>query len=679
MNDTERDLRELFESKAREAGTPPVTRKLLRRGRRRQLGTVAIAGATTVVVLAGAVVGLRAMRVTDERVPGGGTGNPPFTSTIANVTIDVPEGWTLIDQWPIGVNMPTQTTVSNCSGPAVEAGSAVGTGASEEQECKQTSTPADVDPRGLPILTLSNQDPGLVAPVCEPDGTVPATSATLFVAINAAVMQLPDWESQYAVDRGPLVNVLPDDGLPDHEMPCGGGGYDWFQAGGLPYIAWSGLGEDVSEADRQALFDAYEAMVVADERPAPPSVAEPGYVLTGGEVDGVPWNLEVSPSEEYYRMVVNGPADVIATGSVAPHEIARQSDPGTAEVNGTRILWGAVDPSTTGVVYRPDDGSDDVAGSIVRFPDALGIPFEAFVVLVDASSHGQLVFDMPQSETDMPLPSEKTPTVEDRRVHSALRNAYVAAKTFFTDRDSFWGFAIGEASAIEPTLVYNIDPVATIGEVSIRDVGRDHLVLASVSGSGTVFCIAEQPGGRTTYGAVDAQTAAECVGGEAAWGISAPPPFPPPSLAFEGIAAGQSAGTAWNVVVDGDRLALWDGSGTELASATVAPAGAMSAGTFVFEGDGRSERVVFGVIKTPVTEVSPLLDEPRYDTTLVPSFRGLPEETIAYVTTFRGGFFDGIIFGFSGPCEAVTAFRLHGNEAISVTPPIFNCDRGGAN
>ena len=37
MNDTERDLRELFETKAREAGAAPrVTPEVLRRGRRRQ-------------------------------------------------------------------------------------------------------------------------------------------------------------------------------------------------------------------------------------------------------------------------------------------------------------------------------------------------------------------------------------------------------------------------------------------------------------------------------------------------------------------------------------------------------------------------------------------------------------------------------------------------------------------
>ena len=87
MNDTERDLRELFEAKAREAGTAPrVTRAVLRRGRRRQAGTVAVAGITALAVAAVAVVGAQALQgAGTDAVPGGANGNPSFTATISEL------------------------------------------------------------------------------------------------------------------------------------------------------------------------------------------------------------------------------------------------------------------------------------------------------------------------------------------------------------------------------------------------------------------------------------------------------------------------------------------------------------------------------------------------------------------------------------------------------------------
>src|SRR5436190_18198555 len=116
MNDTERDLRELFESKARDAGTaPPVTREVLRRGRRRQIGTVVVAGVTALAVAAVAVVSLQALHGSDTSVPGGSTGNPAFTATIQNFTLAVPEGWTLIDQWPLGSLMAVDQTSTKFS------------------------------------------------------------------------------------------------------------------------------------------------------------------------------------------------------------------------------------------------------------------------------------------------------------------------------------------------------------------------------------------------------------------------------------------------------------------------------------------------------------------------------------------------------------------------------------
>src|SRR6187200_2927009 len=166
MNDTERDLRELFESKARDAGSaPPVTREVLRRGRRRQIGTVVVAGVTALAVAAVAVVSLQALHRADTTVPGGARGNPAFTATIQNFTLTVPQGWTLIDQWPLASNMAVVGSVQrfSCVGSPVEAGSGKNASSgSPSSDCSdqevQTVEPPTIPQGGLPMLTLSNDD-----------------------------------------------------------------------------------------------------------------------------------------------------------------------------------------------------------------------------------------------------------------------------------------------------------------------------------------------------------------------------------------------------------------------------------------------------------------------------------------------------------------------------------------
>ncbi len=273
MNDTERDLRELFESKARDAGSaPPVTREVLRRGRRRQVGTVVVAGVTALAVAAVAVVSLQALHRADTSVPGGSTGNPAFTATIQNFTLTVPKGWTLIDQWPLGSLMAVDQTSTkfSCVGTPVEAGSGKNASSgSSSSDCTdqqtQTPEPPTIPQGGLPMLTLSNDDPGLGGSVCNAGGSLPASSATLYIGLDYEALRIPgvQFESEYPVDRPPLTNVLEGD-VPIDQMPCGPGGYSRFQAGGVPYVAWAGFGSDVTDADQQAIVDAFNGMQVGD-------------------------------------------------------------------------------------------------------------------------------------------------------------------------------------------------------------------------------------------------------------------------------------------------------------------------------------------------------------------------------------------------------------------------------
>jgi type IV pilus assembly protein PilA len=103
---------------------------------------------------------------------------------------------------------------------------------------------------------------------------------------------------------------------------------------------------------------------------------------------------------------------------------------------------------------------------------------------------------------------------QDKAAESNLRNAIAAAKTFFTDQDVYTGFNAAAGATIEPSLTWNNNaPPSLVNQVSVRDVTATHLVLATQSASTTFFCIADDSSTGTSYGKVDAATAAACTGG----------------------------------------------------------------------------------------------------------------------------------------------------------------------
>jgi hypothetical protein len=384
MNDTERQLRELFEAKSREAGAAPwVTREVLRRGRRRQVGTVAVAGITALAVAAVAVVSLQALNRADtDAVPGGPRGNPAFTATIQDFTLTVPRGWTLIDQWPLGANMAVGAggSSSSCVGKPIEAGtvkdSSSDAGTSEcTKEQTQRPEPPVIPEGGLPMLTLSNDDPGLGGSVCNAGRALPSTSATLYIGLDYGVMSTAGWENSVPAWPHPLVNVLEGD-LPIQEMPCGPGGYSLFQTGGAPYVAWAGFGSEVTDSDRQALIDAFDGMQVSGAEITSPTTDVPGYVLTGGTTgSGAGWNVEAYPNGANVDMAYTEEGGRWGgAGDFGPPVVPIQL------ASGHGVVFGSIMFEADRVELRPSDGSDPIEGSILRFPESLGAPFDAFIV-----------------------------------------------------------------------------------------------------------------------------------------------------------------------------------------------------------------------------------------------------------------------------------------------------------
>ena len=126
-------------------------------------------------------------------------------------------------------------------------------------------------------------------------------------------------------------------------------------------------------------------------------------------------------------------------------------------------------------------------------------------------------------------PPRQNPALPDRYVQSDLRNALVAARTYFTDGGTYTGFDPKSALKYEPSLTYDTATTASTTSISIRDVSDTSVLLVEKSTSGAVYCIADREPGGTTYGAADAQTVADCGAGPEAWNLGAPQSSPQPT------------------------------------------------------------------------------------------------------------------------------------------------------
>ena len=260
--------------------------------------------------------------------------------------------------------------------------------------CTETAPQTDGSstPRGgLPLLALSNEDPAPASRACTSGGSVPATSANLYVAIDYAVTATDGWERTVPAWPQPMQDVTEGE-LPTESMPCGPGGYARFQAGGTPFIAWAGFGSEVTEADREALLGAFDAMQVRDAGFTVPSSPLPGYVLTGGEIDGVPWALEAMPGNDGPQMAIVQPGTAVFDDSPATFTLGDEPiQPVATLVGETRISWGAVAPEAERVEFRPAGGGEAIVATPLALPAPLASSFDAFVVLHDARSPGRLV------------------------------------------------------------------------------------------------------------------------------------------------------------------------------------------------------------------------------------------------------------------------------------------------
>jgi hypothetical protein len=517
MNDLEHDLRELLQRKAGEArATAGAPQGVMTRGRRRQVGTVIVSVITTGLLVVASIAGVRGLLRADHAETPGGARRAPFTrtATIEGITMTSPSDWALIDEWPLA-RSTVSSSGSSCSGTAT-VGPDGGT-SNSRQTCSREAKPTPVAlPAGLPILQLTNFDPGLSSTICSSGS--PAEQGDhvgLYVAIDEQMLSvpganLPEWP------------VRIDENSRTEHGPCGFGYYAHFLVGGVPYLAFLTYGTPASAETIRVVMDAFATMTIAPTQIQGSPNDTPGYVLAGGtSATGDAWRLEVRPTAANVDMQL-----ITAAGHASGVADFGVPDNANLEVGGGAgsIMFGAVTKEATGVELRPDDGGPIVQGTIFSLPPSLDAPFDGF--FLDSGSgvvgrrSGQAVAVGPDGDLPEPANGGRTtgsPSAGAAVAQSNLRNALAVAKTFFTDGDTYLGFNPNEAASIEPSLHFNDRRTAVPGEVSIRDVTASTLLLVTVDDRGNAFCLADTLAGQA-YGLIDATAADACSGTAALWG-----------------------------------------------------------------------------------------------------------------------------------------------------------------
>ena len=103
---------------------------------------------------------------------------------------------------------------------------------------------------------------------------------------------------------------------------------------------------------------------------------------------------------------------------------------------------------------------------------------------------------------------------QNRAAQSSLRNALTAAKTIYTDAQSYAGVSQATMLAVEPSLTYAAAPgTDSTGQNNVSVTGTATVfAAAALSASGTCYWIRESVATGTTYGS---GTPATCAGTDA--------------------------------------------------------------------------------------------------------------------------------------------------------------------
>lgn len=310
MNDLERDLHELFEQRATNIDAPGLApEQVLRRGRRRQIRTVAGSALAGALAIAVAVAAIGVV----HRPETASLDSPPLparTTSIGGVPVTAPAGWTLVDDTPLASLLPmsAQTCSFSSSGTAVDQnGSPIDASSGDpspvEQDCSNTTASY---PAGIPILQLANFEIPLLATVCSLGANDPTALPADGVAVYVAV-----------VSQLRTADMLAH--CPGSERITDGTSLVTFsdRAVKTVYAAVVVAGSSASSQDIE-LAQRYARSLDGTRIDAdvPPSVSGPGYVVAAGDAGDRSWRVEAGiTSFSQHNGIPNVGAVLVTSGA----------------------------------------------------------------------------------------------------------------------------------------------------------------------------------------------------------------------------------------------------------------------------------------------------------------------------------------------------------------------------
>ena len=353
MNDVERELTEMFER--REAGVrgpafapSRAPRALVRRARRRQLATVVGGALLMALAVVAAFTGLRAIADGDHLTPAA----PPAQGTVNGITMTYPETWSLIDPIAAGIEPGTEPPrlvlmLSTYTSTSLGA-----------QGCPGMTG----DPSGGLLLTVQDLPLALAGEGSTP---WPVQLEPLDISSSRSSTELdpsacyPGWAFEHAR----------------------------WTASGRTFEARAGFGPDTSEADRNALLDAFASMTF-EPTPGGPTAA----VVATGTAGVEAWELVVSRMADGPSLSLEWSSGGSGIGGFTGGE--------QGDLQGAQATLGSgADAQTVvfGEVSKHVSRLEVVLGTdaptpveIIDAPDDLAGPVDVFVVTVEAGRDGML-------------------------------------------------------------------------------------------------------------------------------------------------------------------------------------------------------------------------------------------------------------------------------------------------
>jgi len=429
MNDLEHDLRELFDQRASDVDVPglaPAT--VLKRGRRRQVGTV-VTGVLACLVALGVAAAAVGQARHPAIIPGGGNGLPARTTSIGGVPVTAPAEWTLVDDYPLAAVYATtsETCTFTGTGSAVDSNGspvenngtpAAGPGGDGSGTQSQTCTGSTKDfAAGIPIFQLANFEVPLGQSVCgqgnyEKQATLPDDGVAVYVADDQAQADIPALLEGCSGSGGLPI------GEPQSFLDAAQHTY---------YVALAIAGPNAPEADIERARSYLDSLGGIHIDPTvPPAGPGPGYVMAAGESDSTAWRLEAGITSYPADGGVPGLGAIMVTTThdgTGARTVDLSSEQYIADdyidLGGTGIVqFGTAAADVTGVgITLPSGGT--VPATMLAWPtqigSAVGVPnLDGSLWFASASERGSVHATFPSTPTGAPTAEATLPPASDK-------------------------------------------------------------------------------------------------------------------------------------------------------------------------------------------------------------------------------------------------------------------------